>query len=374
MPKQSVLTPAPFAPPNTETDALDWLQMIRSRRVGPATFRRLLTEFGTAAAALDALPGIAASAGARDYEICPRDKVLAEYEAGKSSGARLIAIGTALYPPLLAELETAPPLLWVSGRVDLLTTPTLAMVGARNASALGGRMAQSLAKGLGAAGYTIVSGLARGIDASAHMAALPTGTIAVVAGGVDVTYPRENAELAKKIRDQGVCVSEQPMGLAPQARHFPQRNRLISGLAQALIVVEAAVKSGSLITAKDALDQGREVMAVPGHPFDARAGGTNQLLRDGALLVRGANDVIEALPSLAPPAPAPVPPPAPDRPTHSDLSATILALISTTPCPEDELVERLSAPSADVSRHLSELELTGQITRQAGGLLLNAAP
>lgn len=359
---------AQIAPPSSESDAVDWLQLIRSNRVGPTTFRRLLSDFGTAARALDALPGIAASAGAREYQICPRDIVEREYEDGKAAGARLIALGSPIYPALLSEIETAPPLLWTMGRIELLQTPVLAMVGARNASALGERMARAIASGLGKSGFTVASGLARGIDAACHGAALPTGTIAVMAGGVDVTYPRENAQLASGIRTEGLCVSEQPMGLAPHGRHFPQRNRLISGMAQAVIVVEAAVKSGSLITAKDALDQGREVMAVPGHPFDARAGGANQLLRDGATLVRGAADVLSALP----PRPAQIlaETPTETKPALEDVQAAILRLVSTTPCPEDELVERIAAPPEAVTRHLSELELAGQITRHPGGVFV----
>lgn len=357
-------------PPKSESDALDWLQLIRSRRVGPATFRRLLGEYGSAAAALDALPGIAQASGTRDYTPCDRSQILREYETGKARGARLIALGSAAYPSVLAEIDSAPPLIWALGRAELLNSPTLAMVGARNASALGGRMARALAKGLGEAGFTIVSGLARGIDAAAHQAALPTGTIAVMAGGVDVTYPRENHQLAEQIRAEGLCLSEHPMSLEPQARHFPQRNRLIAGLSQALIVVEAAVKSGSLITARDALDQGRDVMAVPGHPFDARAGGTNQLLRDGAVLVRGPEDVIAALPNRVTPITTPAELP-PCNAAPPDLEASILALLSSTPCPEDDLFDRIAAPAPIITRHLSELELQGRVARAAGGLLVS---
>ncbi len=259
------------------------------------------------------------------------------------------------------------------------------MVGARNASSLGLRMARRLAEGLGQAGFVVVSGLARGIDAAAHEAALATGTIAVQAGGVDVIYPEENAKLAEDIRATGLRLSEQPMGTAPQTRHFPMRNRLVSGLSRAVIVVEAAARSGSLITARNAADQGREVMAVPGHPFDARAGGCNMLIRDGATLVRGPSDVLEALGAAAGavedriaddilngPAAAPLPgPSAPQRPLAevADLHSRILARLGPSPLAEDQLIRDLAMPPASLAPALLTLELEGQIQRQPGGLL-----
>ena len=302
------------------------------------------------------------------------DAVRREYGAGVQFGASLIAIGSATYPVHLIDVDDAPPLIWASGDTRLLRQPSVAIVGSRNASSLGQRMTRSLAKKLGEDGKTIVSGLARGIDAAAHESALPTGTIAVVAGGVDVIYPTENRDLTAKIRQQGVIISEQPMGLKPQARHFPRRNRLISGAAQALVVVEAAAKSGSLITARDALDQGREVMAVPGHPFDARAAGSNALIRDGATLVRGAEDILEAL----------------DRPTHqkSEQPDTVIQLgdrrsvppadglrdrilhhLGHAPLAEDQLIRDLALPAAEVTASLTELEMSGDIVRASGGLL-----
>ncbi|WP_223814327.1 DNA-processing protein DprA [Roseicitreum antarcticum] len=285
----------PFTPPTTEEDRLAWLRLIRSSRVGPATFYRLMQDHGSAQVALDALPGIAQHAGLDRYVACPRDVALREIDAARQVGAKMACFGTPHYPTELATLPDAPPVLWCMGRRDPVLRPMIAIVGARNASSLGTRMARKLAEGLGHFGYTIVSGLARGIDTAAHHAALKTGTIAVMAGGVDVIYPPENAVLAAAIADQGLRVSDQPMGMQPQARHFPRRNRLISGLALGVVVVEAAEKSGSLITARDALDQGREVMAVPGHPVDARAAGCNALIRDGATLVRGSEDVLEVL-------------------------------------------------------------------------------
>jgi len=243
-------------------------------------------------------------------------------------------------------------------------------------------MARRLAEGLGQAGFTVVSGLARGIDKAAHEAALPTGTVAVQAGGVDVIYPEENAALAEDIRSRGLRLSEQPMGLTPQTRHFPLRNRLIAGLSRAVIVVEAAARSGSLITARNAADQGRDVMAVPGHPFDARASGCNMLLRDGALLVRGPADVLEALGSPAPrieavadaalaeepPLPGPIPAPRPLTET-AELHSRILARLGPSPLAEDQLIRDLAMPPAHLAQALLTLELEGQVLRQPGGLL-----
>jgi DNA processing protein len=280
--------------------------------------------------------------------------------------------GTAEYPQALNDLADAPPFLWTLGDLAHLSRPMIALVGARNASSLGTRMAKSLARALGEAGYTIVSGLARGVDAAAHLAALPTGTAAVQAGGVDVMYPAENTKLAEDIAAQGVRLSEQPMGLQPIARHFPSRNRIISGLAQATVVVEAAAKSGSLITARDALDQGRDVLAVPGHPLDARASGCNMLIRDGATLVRDARDIIEVLSWSK--AAAQDPPPAQTPPTRSlretaALHSEILARLGPSPVAEDQLIRDLNVSASVVAPALVDLELEGQIARKPGGLL-----
>ena len=255
----------------------------------------------------------------------------------------------------------------------------VALVGARNASSLGLRMARRLAEGIAEAGPVVVSGLARGIDAEAHRAALAQGTVAVMAGGVDVIYPEENAELTAQIAAQGCLVSEQPMGLHPQTRHFPLRNRIISGLSRAVVVVEAASRSGSLITARDALDQGREVMAVPGHPFDARAAGCNQLIRDGAILVRGASDVLEVLglqhvarapeqENLASVLPGPVPATR-SLPDSAALHRQILARLGPSPTAEDQLIRDLAMPPATMAEALITLEMDGRIQRQSGGLL-----
>lgn len=359
-------------------DPLPWLQLIRSRRVGPATFHRMLREHGDAQAALAALPAIAASAGVDNYEVCPQGVAAAELAKGARAGARLILWGQADYPAALMDLADAPPILWAQGDVDLLQRPMIALVGARNASSLGVRMARSLAAGLGAAGHVVVSGLARGIDAAAHEAALDTGTIAVQAGGVDVMYPEENATLAGKIALQGCRISEHPLGLMPQARHFPQRNRIVSGLSRAIVVVEAAMKSGSLITARDGADQGRDVMAVPGHPFDARAAGCNMLIRDGATLVRSAQDILEALghftsasmksPEMPPPQHAASHTPRP-RTDISTLHSQILARLGPSPVAEDQLARDLNQPTSALAPALITLELDGIVLRQPGGLL-----
>ncbi len=372
----------PPLPPTTEEARLTWLRLLRSRRVGPATFWRLLSEHGSAEAALAELPAIAAAAGVDDYHVCPAGVAMAEFKAARIYGATAVFAGEPGYPPLLAQIADAPPMLWVAGDVAALARPSVALVGARNASSLGGRMAKSLAKELGKDGFVVVSGLARGIDTAAHQAALATGTVAVMAGGVDVLYPSENARLAEDIRNGGgALISEQPMGTQPHARHFPARNRIVSGMSAATVVVEAAAKSGSLITARAALDQGRAVLAVPGHPFDARAGGCNMLIRDGARLVRGAEDVIEALGPLAQPqqqaqmdlpiVPAPAPETRGLRETAA-LHGEILSRLGHSPVPEDQLIRDLNAPSGVVTPLLTDLELDGHIRRRPGGMLTRA--
>ncbi|CAN1514026.1 Smf Predicted Rossmann fold nucleotide-binding protein involved in DNA uptake [Paracoccaceae bacterium] len=361
-------------------DAFDRLRLLRSRRVGAVTFHRLLEEHGSAGAALAALPAIARAAGVEGYEICPVGVVQAELAQGEKLGARLLCHGEADYPQALQDLPDAPPILWALGDAGLLNRPSVAMVGARNASSLGVRMARRLALGLSSAGFCVVSGLARGIDAAAHVAALEGdgGTVAVMAGGVDVIYPPENAALAADIAAKGCRVSEHPPGLEPQARHFPLRNRIIAGLARAVVVVEAAAKSGSLITAKAALDYGREVLSVPGHPFDARASGCNMLIRDGALLVRGPGDVLEALGAPAslqvePEAVfAPLPgPEARTRPLKDValLHDMILSRLGPSPMAEDQLLRDLKVAPSDLAPELLTLELDGRIARQPGGLL-----
>ncbi len=370
-------------PIGRDEDPVLWLQLIRSRRVGPVTFHRLLLETGGVEAALKFLPETARAAGVEAYQICPLPVVRAEMKSGRDARARLLLHGRPGYPLALMDLADAPPVLWARGDETLLLRDMVALVGARNASSLGLRMARRLAEGIAEAGPAIVSGLARGIDAEAHRAAMAGGTVAVMAGGVDVIYPEENAALTAEIAAKGCLISEQPMGLQPQTRHFPLRNRIISGLSRAVVVVEAATRSGSLITARDALDQGREVMAVPGHPFDARAAGCNQLIRDGAILVRGAGDVLDVLglqhvqrPQGADPAvemldpilPGPVPQSRPLM-TAAALHTQILSRLGPSPTAEDQLIRDLAQPPATMAEALITLEIEGRILRQSGGLL-----
>ena len=360
--------PHPITPPLSRDEIFSALRLLRSRRVGPATYFRLVAEYGTASAALQALPDIARGAGVDGYAICPEGVIAAELKAGERFGAQLVAYGAPGYPQPLRDIEDAPPLIWTKGRLEILDRPMVAVVGARNASSLGLRMTKALAGGLAEAGFVVVSGLARGVDAEAHKAALRSGTLAVLAGGVDVAYPGENADLLKQIPETGLCFSEQPMGLQPMARHFPRRNRLVSGVAQAVIVVEAAADSGSLITARMALDQGRDVMAVPGHPFDSRASGCNMLIRDGATLVRSAADVIEALGGQSrPERQRPSLVPVQKRP--DGIGARIVARLSVSPVAEDQLIRDLDAPADLAGAELTQLELDGTIIRHAGGLL-----
>ena len=367
----------PPIPPTTEGDRLAWLRLLRSRRVGIATFYRLLAKHGTAQAALRALPEVARGAGITDYSLCPEGVAVGEMKAARMAGAQMICVTDPLYPEALRDIPDPPPILWAMGEVAVLARPKVAMVGARNASSLGIRMARALATELAQAGYVTVSGLARGIDTAVHAATLDSGTIAVMAGGVDVLYPPENARLAGDMLRCGLRLSEMPMGTEPQARHFPRRNRIISGLAGAVVVVEAAAKSGSLITARNALDQNREVLAVPGHPFDARAAGCNILIRDGARLIRSAADVIEALPPVetahaALPLPAPIVAAAPESGRllqGSDLHSLILSRLGPSPLAEDQLIRDLATPARTVTPALIDLELDGKIRRQAGGLL-----
>ncbi|MBF9031430.1 DNA-protecting protein DprA [Rhodobacterales bacterium HKCCE3408] len=367
--------PLDYAPPPSTAgqDRLARLRLIRSRRVGPSTYLRLMAEHGDAEAALAALPGIAAEAGVADYAPCPEAAALSEMKAAKRAGAMMICLGDPDYPALLSDSPGPPPVLWALGRAEMLARPAIAVVGTRNASSLGARMTERLARDLGAAGYVIVSGLARGIDAIGHKAALPTGTIGVQAGGLDVMYPPENTKLAAEIAETGLRLTEQPFGLDPQARHFPLRNRIVAGLSRAVIVVEAAARSGSLITARAALDMGREVMAVPGHPMDARASGCNILIRDGAVLIRSAEDVVEALgtqpdlPGLS--ATETAAPPVHKATRPDGLPAAILARLGPAPTPEDQLIRDLGQPARIIADALAELELHGRVERRPGGML-----
>jgi DNA processing protein len=355
------------APP----DAIARLRLIRSDNIGPVTYFQLLARFGSAQAALDAIPDLAARGGGRAPKLAPAAEVEREIEAVSRLGARHLFLGQGLYPALLAELESAPPALIAKGDASLLDRPAVAVVGARNASAAACRFARMLAQGLGEAGQVVVSGLARGIDTAAHDGALATGTIAVIAGGIDVFYPPENEERQRAIVERGLLLAEMPPGTEPRARHFPYRNRIIAGLAQGTVVVEAAPKSGSLITARYATEFGREVMAVPGSPLDPRAQGCNLLIREGATLIQTAEDVIEALSPIHP---------RPFRqrtldygagPTPADADEKtrrrVTDLLGPTPVPVDEIVRQAGRSPAEVQTVLLELELAGRLERHAGG-------
>lgn len=274
----------------SEAEHVDWLRLLRSENVGPVTFFAFLRRYGSAAESLSALPTLARKGGRASLRIAPREEAERELDATRKAGARLIAHGERDYPSGLAAIYDTPPLLSMRGRTDIAADPSrvVAMVGARNASGVGARFARTLAAELGSQGLVVASGLARGIDAAAHEGALASGTVAVLAGGIDQPYPAENKALYDAIVDQGLIIAEQPVGTEPHARHFPRRNRLISGLSMGVVVVEVALRSGSLITVRMALEQGREVLAVPGSPLDPRCRGSNNLLREGATLVENA--------------------------------------------------------------------------------------
>lgn len=349
---------------------LDWLQLIRTESVGPATFWSLLARYKTAADALDMLPRRARIAGsAAPLKIADRKACEAELDAIEAFGARALLASEPDYPEMLAALADRPPVLIVKGDPALASRRAVAIIGARNASTPGRKLARLFAEGLGAAGIVVVSGLARGIDGAAHEAALNTGTIAVVAGGVDVIYPPEHAALTAAIGERGLIVSKRPFGWTPIARDFPRRNRLISGLALAVVVVEAAAKSGTLITARFALEQGREVFAAPGSPLDPRCNGSNRLIREGALLVETAEDVLEG---IARPARRITLFDAGQFEEETDraepkLRARVLEALSYTPAHRDDILRDLGAPSGLVADALLDLVLSGKAEEHPGG-------
>ena len=341
----------------------------------------MLRRFGSARAALEALPQLARRGErTRTVTAATRAEAEAELAALGRLGARLVCWGEPCYPPALAAIEDAPPILSVLGRPELLKRPMIAVVGARNASANGRRLGRELAAALGRAGLVVISGLARGIDAAAHLGALETGSVAVVAGGIDVVYPEENRGLYDALAQGGAVVAELPFGTEPQARHFPRRNRIISGMALGVVVVEAAARSGSLITARYALEQGREVFAVPGSPLDPRARGCNELLRNGATLTETAEDVLLQLgpqlrdaepfpPVRAAPIPYRPPPSAGEQAEEEAELALILERLGPTPVAVDELVRQCQMSAAVVATLLLELEIAGRVERHAGNLV-----
>ena len=359
----------------TDEQRLDWLRLIRSENVGPRTFRSLVNHFGGARAALEALPDLARRGGAsRAIKICPRAEAESEIEAARRRGIAFVALGEPEYPPRLRAIDDAPPLIAVRGKLAVLEAPIVAIVGSRNASAAGIKFAERLARDLGGAGFAIVSGLARGIDVAAHRGSFATGTIAVLAGGHDRVYPPEHAELLETLLSTGVALSEMPLGWEPRGRDFPRRNRLISGLALGVVLIEAARRSGSLITARLALEQGREVFAVPGSPLDPRAEGTNALLKQGATLVTEPADIISVLQSIIGrpidvPIEEPAPPGPPEREHDPDARARIIALLGPTSVAIDDLIRLSGCSPALVRMTLLELEIAGRLEQQGGGLV-----
>ncbi len=360
-------------------ERLEWLRLIRSENVGPMTFYRLLEQFGSAGEALVALPELARKGGRRDYRLFPSATAEVELETLEKTGASLVGYTEPEYPTLLRAMDGAPPLISAKGALHLLAQPIIAVVGARNASANGLGFARKLAADLGRGGFgvqnaVVASGLARGIDAAAHQGALESGTIAVLAGGIDKVYPAENARLHDEIAERGVLLAEMPVGTQPTGRLFPVRNRIISGLSLGVVVVEASPRSGSLITARNALDQGREVFAVPGAPGDPRTRGTNGLIRDGAILTESAADVLRVLgeagslstgqqyifdfntqnSSM------------PDQDGTADARPVIMELLGFSPVAVDELVRNCQFSIAAVSAILLELELAGRLERHPG--------
>lgn len=384
---------------------VDWLRLIRSENIGPRTFRQLINRFGGASAALEALPELAARVTrGRKIRIAPRDEILQEIDESRMRGVRFATAGDPDYPPLLAEISDAPPVIALRGDSSVCARDAVGIVGSRNASAVGLAFAERLSHGLAAADFVVVSGLARGIDAVAHRATLTTGAIAVLAGGHARPYPAEHERLAEEIAAHGLVISEMPLNWEPRGRDFPRRNRIISGVSRAVVVVEAARRSGSLITARFAIEQGREVFAVPGSPLDPRAEGTNDLIRQGATLCARAEDVIEALSGMAtragqadlfdrpepddaldplfdeldffaaPPAPRFEFETTPGRPAEpavvpsasvpaSDPHRLILGLLGPTPVSVNDLARASGLPAHTVQRVLVELDVAGKLTR-----------
>jgi DNA processing protein len=381
------LTPAPLPQaPLDDGQRLACLRLIRSDNVGPVTFRALINHFGGAEPALEALPELSRRGGRANIRICPRDVAEAELDAARSIGAQPLFTIEPGYPPALAAIAAPPPLLYIKGNAGHLARPMLAIVGARNGSAAGQKLARHFAARLGAAGFVIASGLARGIDGAAHEAALPHGTVAVLAGGIDNVYPPEHAALQRAIGEKGCLLSENPPGFVPRAQDFPRRNRIISGIALGVLIVEAARRSGTLITARTAGEQGREVFAVPGHPLDPRAEGTNRLLKEGAILVTEPEDILEALAPILRERPAIVAPDAlgetlstpiarqPELPQiGADDRERLLGALGPAPVDIDELARATGLTIRAIQIALIELALAGRIERH-GHQLVSLAP
>jgi DNA processing protein len=364
----------------SDEQRLQWLRLSRSENVGPATFRDLVNHYGTAAAALEALPELARRGGiASRIRVCSEREAEREMEAARRAGARFVGVGEPDYPPLLRGLDQPPPLICIRGAVEAGQKPALGVVGSRNASIAGQKLAARLCREVGLAGQVIVSGLARGIDAAAHRAALETGTIAVLAGGIDIPFPAENAGLLEDIVGRGgAIVSEMPMAWQPRAIDFPRRNRIIAGLSLGVLVVEAAMRSGSLITARLAGESGRLVLAVPGSPLDPRAEGTNHLIRQGATLVTSAADILEALSPISgdepqlpfdageEPAETFETAPQPGIATSDDARHRIVAALGPSPVEIDDIIRFTGLAPGAVQMVLLELDLAGRLERHGG--------
>lgn len=357
-------------PDLSQAEAFARIRLLRSPHVGPVTFRQLLARFGNAQAALEALPDLG-SGGKRSYRAAPVDRIEREVEGVRKAGAKYLFHDQPDYPPLLAQLDSAPPIVTYRGDATLTAKPSVAMVGARNASAAAIKLAREFASELSSAGFTVVSGLARGIDGAAHEGAFPQ-TIGVIASGIDIAYPPQHEELQEQIANEGLIIAEQPPCTEPKGSHFPSRNRIIAGMAVGTLVVEAAPKSGSLITARLAGEAGREVMAIPGSPLDARSQGCNHLIREGAVLVQSPEDVVELLSGFD----------GNPRSTFREVDerfdyeteelaqaepAEIGTLLTTAPIAVDELIRQSGASAASVQLALLELEIGGQLVRHAGG-------
>lgn len=359
----------------SDRQRLSWLRLIRTPNVGPATFRDLINRFGSAETALEMLPELMVSGGARKVVGIPTmSEAEAELETARRAGARFVGIGEADYPPLMKRMDHPPPLLAVKGEGAVFRLPAVAIVGARNASLAGIKMARTLAAELGRDGFGIVSGLARGIDTAAHQGSLASGTIGVLAGGLDLPYPPENAALCNEIAERGgAIISEMPFGWQPRAQDFPRRNRLVAGAALGLVVVEAALRSGSLISARLAGEMGRLVFAVPGSPLDPRAAGANALLKDGATLVTEASDITGAIAplvgALAPRTASLEEPPdfSATPPPGEDDRARVIEALGPTPVAVDEIIRHTGLHPAQVFMVLLELDLAGRLERHAGG-------
>lgn len=375
-------TPAPLpVAALEETERLACLRLIRSENVGPVGFRELINHYGGARAALQALPELQRRGGMRAPRICPASRAEGELAAARKAGAEPLFTIEPGYPRLLAAIDAPPPLVYAKGNIALLQQPTIAIVGSRLASAAGLKLARQFAAVLGRAGLVVVSGLARGIDAAAHEAALVTGTIAVLAGGIDVVYPPEHGELQERIAARGCLISEMPPGFQPRAKDFPRRNRIVSGSSFGVVVIEAARRSGTLLTARMAGEQGREVFAVPGHPLDPRAEGTNGLIKTGATLVTSPEDVLEALEPLTGlnkrsfsellPEPArllPAMTPPPPEPTRA-VRDQVVATLGPQPIDIDEVARGLGFDIREVRIVIMELDLAGRIERHGGQLV-----